>query len=86
MSDSLLSRSTFMLISQVIRKLPSMPLTCTRGQYMARRAQRRAVTYLHGVREHPRQPEGDLLGVLLAVHRDLETVAEVYVENLARMS
>ena len=51
---------------------------------MARRAQQRKAAYLHRMREHARQPEGDLLGVLLAVHRDLETVAEVDVYDLAR--
>ena len=39
--------------------------------------------HLHGVDQHPRQSEGDLLRELLPGHRHLEAVPEVDVENLA---
>mmetsp|Transcript_10854 Transcript_10854/g.22568 ORF Transcript_10854/g.22568 Transcript_10854/m.22568 type:complete len:327 (-) Transcript_10854:940-1920(-) len=39
----------------------------------------------HGLHQHPRQPEGHLLGELLPVHRGLEAVAKVDVKDLARV-
>jgi len=39
-------------------------------------------TDLHRVDEHPRQAEGHLLGVLLALHGHLEAVPEVDVHHL----
>lgn len=42
------------------------------------------VANFHGIRQHARQAERHALGVLLAVHGDLETVAEINVHNLAR--
>ena len=38
---------------------------------------------LHGVDEHPREAEGDLLWELVPRHGDLEAVPEVDVEYLA---
>ena len=42
------------------------------------------MTYLHRIDQHARQPERNLLGELFAVHRDLEAVAKVNVDDLAR--
>mmetsp|Transcript_17483 Transcript_17483/g.52433 ORF Transcript_17483/g.52433 Transcript_17483/m.52433 type:complete len:714 (+) Transcript_17483:377-2518(+) len=41
--------------------------------------------HLHGLYHHPRQPERHLLRELLAVHGGLEAVAEVDVQQLARV-
>ena len=41
---------------------------------------------LHGLDHHARQAERDLLRKLLAVHRRLEAVAEVDVQELARVA
>src|SRR5690554_1439827 len=42
------------------------------------------VANLHGISEHACQSEGHPLGVLLALHGNLEAVAKVDVDNLAR--
>ena len=51
---------------------------CARPSLTSQRA-----VYLHGVDEHAREAEGDLLGELLARHGHLEAVAEVDVDDLA---
>ena len=73
-----------MLISHVILKLPSIPLTYNLQTTSVKTLQPRdsRATYLHRMRQHPRQPERNLLGVLLTVHCDLEAVAEVDVDDL----
>jgi hypothetical protein len=42
------------------------------------------MTNLHRIDQHARQPKWNLLGELLSVHRDLEAVAKVNVDDLAR--
>ena len=42
--------------------------------------------HLHGIDEHAREAERDALGELVAVHGDLEAVAEVDMEDLARVA
>ena len=41
-------------------------------------------THLHGVSEHAREAEGDALGEFVTMLRDLEAVAKVYMDQLAR--
>ena len=74
-----------MLISQVMRKLPCIPLTCPPCVENKLHNKVNADTHLHRMREHPRQPERNLLRELLPVHRDLETVPKVDVHHLARV-
>jgi len=40
--------------------------------------------YLHGVDEHAGESERHFFGVLAALHRHFETIAEVYVHHLLR--
>lgn len=85
MRDSLFSRSTPIVISQVRRKLPSIPLTYKERQIHYQDGGRPEIhnSDLHSVREHPREPERYFLGEFLAMHSNLETIAEIDMNNLA---